>query len=294
LDAWGQAKGTYDKAVAKGPYSGDTIAQPNQDQYDANNAAIDFYKGLGGTSVSDLLKGGSTSLTTGQGATDSALKGLTAYTNSDTLDNTISGAQKVAAGFDVPGAVKAAMYDANTEASDETLPSLYRGAAGSGNINSDRTALAEGVVKKGLATKAADLSAELQNSAYNTGLSTAQRDTTSLLGALSDLGTLGGQSTTTGNDALSSGITSAASNFGIGAAGAEDNQSLAQDVIDNDKAKYDSSTDYTWDQLAKYYGITGSGNWGSEESSTKKTTNTPSTLSTIGSGLGAAGGLLKK
>jgi hypothetical protein len=294
INAFGQAQGTYDKAMSKGAYQGDTIAQPNQDQYDANQAAIDFYKGLGNTSVNDLLTGASGTATSGQGAANSAISGYTDYLGSDSVQSNIDAANKYRKGFDVAGAVDSAMGDALRTASNETLPSLYRGAAGSGSINSNRTTLADATVREGLGRKAADLSADFNNSAYTTGLEQANTDTKNRLGSLSSLGSLGSDLTSTGYEGLASGIKSAASNLGIGAAGAEGNQELAQDVIDNDKKKWTSDTDYAWDQLANYYGITGDKSWGSESTAKETTKTTPSTLSTIGSGIGAVGGLLKK
>jgi hypothetical protein len=293
LDAWGQAKGLYDKNTKEGAYSGDYVAAPNQDQYDINQQAIDFAKGLGQSSSNALLNTGTGNLGTGSDYIGKAGSGLYDYSQSDTLGNTISGANRVAQGFNVSGAVDAAMRDANRIAAEDTLPSLYRGSSATGNINSDRAALSEGVVKRGLAEKAADLSAELQNENYQTGLKTAQDDTTSRLGALSDLGSLGSSTLNSGIEGISSGISSAAKNLGIGSAAAEDNQGLAQDILDNAIAKYEGKQDYGWDQLAKYYGITGDKNWGSEETKKETVKDNPSTLSTIGSGIGAVGALSK-
>jgi hypothetical protein len=294
IDAWGQAKGTYDKAINKGAYQGDTIAQPNQDQYDANQAAIDFYKGLGNTAVNNLLTGASGTATSGQDASNSAIGGYKDYLSDDSVQSNIDAANKYRQGFDVSGAVDSSMSDALRTASNETLPSLYRGAAGSGSINSNRTAISDGVVREGLGRKAADLSADYNNSAWTTGLEQANTDTKNRLGSLDSLGSLGSALTSTGYQGISSGIKSAADNLGIGAAGAQGNQELAQDVIDNSKAKWDNDTNYAWDQLANYYGITGDKNWGSESTAKETTKTTPSTLSTIGSGIGAVGGLLKK
>lgn len=294
--AWHLAQGDYWNNRARGAYKGSLTAAPNQDQYDANDAAIDFAKNLGNTSVDNMLSGASGTAADGQGATRSAIGGFGDFLGSDSLGNTITGANRVLQGFDIPGAVQAAMGDANREVANSILPSLYRGAAGAGNINSDRTAIAEGVVKEGLARKAADISANLRNSLFQTGIDTSQADTASRLGALGQLGSIGGQATSTGYDTIGTGVDTASKVLSLGSAGAEGNQQLAQSLIDKDVTDYYAPQRYNDDLLRNFYNIIGSNNWGSEQDGTEKTTtkNNPSTLSTIGSGLGAVGGLLKK
>ncbi len=293
--AFKAAQDAYTKAQSGGPYTGDYVAAPNADQYAQNQSALNFANGAGQGAVGQQLNTGTTLTGLGTGATGSAISGLEGATSGDTLGRTISGANQVAAGFDIPGQVAASMRDANTEAANNTLPSLYRGAAATGNINSDRTALAEGVVKSGLANKAADLSASLRNSTYGTGLTTAQQDTAQKLSGNTALGSLGNTAAALGTGATSAGVANAGAVNQMGSGAADANQKLSQDVINNNLAKYQGNQAFDWGNLSNLMSVIGGKNWGSQGTSTSLGTvqNNPSLLQNLSSLFGLGGSLIK-
>ena len=169
LGAFSDANNLYNQSMATGPYTGNYVAAPTQDQYDQYGNLINYANGAGAGTVSSLANNGASMYGAGAGGVDGALSNLTTQASTDPTANAISDAQKYEPGFDIPGSVQAAMQSANTEAADSTLPNLYRGADATGNINSDRTAIADGVVRGQLANTAAGLSAQMQNNTYQAG-----------------------------------------------------------------------------------------------------------------------------
>jgi hypothetical protein len=292
--AWDSAQQIYNNLDKRGPYQGNFVAAPNADQYDQNKRALEFVNGQGSDYLRQLIGAGGSLAKSGLQFTNDAAAGLKAFNSSDRIGNAINDANRVRSGFDVPGAVRAAMADAQYQASTDTLPSLYRGASATGNLNSDRTALSEGVVRGRLADSAANISANLNNSLFDRGLSASQQGSAQLLQSLSQLGSLGGSAANTGIGAINSGIGRATDLYDLGAKASGSTQKLDQSKIDNDLAKFNNVNDFYWNNLRNLYGIVGSQNWGAEEKGTEKITKTPSTLSTIGSILGGVGGLMKK
>jgi len=294
-NAFSQAQDAYDKNMAAGPYTGDYVAAPNQDQYDQNGNAINFANGAGANAVTGQLGAGSTLTGMGIGASGAGIAGLQGATGPNALGNTIQGAQQVASGFDVPGAVSAAMQSANQEAADNTLPSLYRGAAAGGNINSDRTALATGVVQRGLAQQAAGLSAQLQNQNYQTGLTTAQNQNQQTIQGNSALLNGGNQSSSVGNTATTSGMNSEATNAALGSGAANANQQLDQSTLNNALAQWTGNQNFDYNNLNSLMQII-SGKYGgttTTNGTTSGTTQTnPSLLQNLSSGAGILGSLI--
>ncbi len=293
--AFKNAQEAYDANMAAGPYTGDYVAAPNAAQYDQNGRAIDFANGAGSNAVAGQLGAGSTLTGMGIGASGAGIAGLQGATGPNALGNTISGAQQVAGGFNVPGAVQAAMQSANQEASDSTLPSLYRGAAAGGNINSDRTALAQGVVQRGLAQQAAGLSSQLQNQNYQTGLQTALNQNQQNIVGSAQLGSLGNQMSSLGNSATSSGMNSEALNAALGSGAANANQQLDQSTLNNALAKWTGNQNFDFNNLSQLMSII-KGNYGGTTTTNGTTSGTtqqnPSLLQNLSSGVGILGSLI--
>jgi hypothetical protein len=286
-DAFTQAQG-LDQT---GGYTGDYIAGQNPDLTQSYRDMISYGGGEGQTIGNSLVDTGSQLRATGQGATNGALSGLFGNIGRDATGENISAADRYAEDPYISGQVKAAMRDATQTASEQTLPNLYRASAGSGNINSDRMALAQGVVDRGLGQQAGDISAQLRGAARSQGLSLASSDNAQKLQALSQIGSIGNSATGQGIGATAAGTGILTQALGIQNAGAQGLQAGDQSTLDNNIAKSQSP----WQNLLKYYSIIGANNWGQNGTTTKNSTSNeqtnPSTMSTIGSGVGIAGGL---
>jgi hypothetical protein len=241
----------------------------------------------------------------GTGATQGALNSLGSFNagNSNNMGNTVAGANQYASGLDIPGQVAASMRDATNTANDVTLPGQAQAAAGTGNINSSAVGpggIAQGLVQRGLATQAGDLSAQLRNSAYNTGAGIAQNqnqtNNAQNLSAYGTMGSLGNAATGLGNDAYNNSINNAGNLFGLAAAGGGGLQGGNQANDTNASQMYAASQNNPYMSLMNYANLNNSqtaANQAQNTNSATQTTSTPSIWQTI-SGLMGAGGSLAK
>lgn len=289
--AFQDAQNQYNQNMAQGAYSGNYVAPTNQAEYDANNNAITQAQGNQGA-VTGATQAASGQIGTGLAGATSALSGLGTAASTDPTASNIADAQQYASGLNIPGQVQAAMQGANQEAADSTLPNLYRGAAASGNINSDRTAISQGVVQRGLAQQAAGLTAQLGNSAYQTGIGQASTDNAQQLQALSQQGSLGSNLASTGQAGVTSGVNNQGALDTQASGGAQGNQALDQSNLNNNIQQYNGNQNFGWQQLQNLNGIVGTPK-GTQGTTTGTTQQDPSLLSTLGSATGVLGSLFK-
>ena len=292
LDAFSQAQNAYNTTNAQGAYGGNYVAPTNDNQYSAYNNAYDFANGQGSNAVNGLLSNGSSMTNTGMSGATGALTGLNNFTGTDQTANNVANAGQYANNPYISSMVDASMADATRNASESTLPNLYRGAAASGNLNSDRTALAQGVVDRGLGEKAADVSANLRGSAYGTGINAALQGNQQNLSGLNAMGALGQSMNTTGLGAMLQGINGQGALNTMAQGGANGVQGLDQSGINNALQQYQGQQNFPWSNLQKYYGIIGGQNWGGQTTGTATETKDPGTMAKIGQGLDVAGMLM--
>lgn len=291
LGAFGDAQNLYNQDTASGPYTGNYVATANPEQTQSYTDAYNF--GTGGYNTANTVLGGvGSDLSNGASNTQSAASALGNYGSTNQTGNLTNTASQIASGFNVPGEVANSMLAANQEAADSTLPSLYRGAAASGNLNSDRTAISDGVVRQGLAEQAANLGASLQNSAYSTGLSTAQNQNSQQLSALANAGSLGNAQTSAGLNAAGTGLNAGASSASTAEGGANGLNALTQLGLTNALDQFNGTNNYGWTQLSNLMNIIGGKSWGSNTTQTGTTQSNPSGLSTAGSVLGLLGSII--
>ena len=252
--------------------------------------------------ATSILNGGSPLFSTGaQGAT-SALGSLLGFNANNLNPGAISGdANQFVAGANIPAQVRAAMQSGMETARDVINPGIDANAAGTGNTNNSRTGLAQGLVDRGLAEQAGNLSGALSGQTYTSGLNTAsnnaQNQNSSILAALS--AALGGGSNLIGQGAgaVSSGIDSLISQLGLGATGGAGLQQGNQTSLSNQLAQNQYATQNPFASLSQYLpfltGIAGLGGQTSSQTTNQSTEkSTPSALATIGSLIGAGGSLL--
>jgi hypothetical protein len=208
-----------------------------------------------------------------------------------------AGANTYASGIDIPSQVQAAMRDATNTARDVTLPGMESAAAGNGNINGSRTGLAEGLVQRDLANRAADTSATLRANAYNTGAGLTANalgaNNEAALAAATGAGALGSNLASSGASMGSNSINDQGNLFtlaGQGGAGLQQNNQLG---LTNELQQYQSKVASPYDSLNGLMSIIGSNNWGSNSSGTSNTTTTPSAFQTIGGLAFGLGGLMR-
>jgi hypothetical protein len=244
-------------------------------------------------SASAASNAGATLTNAGAGATTGGLFNLSQINPQSVADNNVAAANKYVAGQNIPATVDAAMVDARRNANENVLPALSREAAGTGNINSSRTAIAQGVVDRGLAEQAGSLSSQLRQQAYDNGLNLGQQGTNSALTAA--LGAVNG-----GNSAVGQGV-----NAGVGginqqqglfniANGAIGNQNTAaQADLTNQLQQFQNQTNDPFAALVNFYNIIGNRPWGQTTNATGTTTqqDTPSGMAQLGGIISGVGSL---
>jgi hypothetical protein len=260
----------------------DFVAQFGPEQLATFNRMLSSARGVDPTAN---FSAGSNMLNIGSAGAGGALSQLLGF--NPNVNSMIGDANALGDNPHISGMVDAAMRDANRTAREVTLPGITQSASLSGNVNNSRRGLAEGVVQRGLAEKAGDISANLRGAAYDKGLDLSSSNMAQKLQALLGAGNLGGSLAQTGAGVQSSGIADLAALFGIETAGGAGLQAANQAQLDEGLAEFGSATSSPFAALKEYMSIIGSNNWGAEGTSEK--TSTPSALSAIGGLLGAAG-----
>jgi hypothetical protein len=297
LQAFGGAQGALSKSQGAAAPT-DFVAGMNPDQI------ATFHKMIGtGSDISTPQAtgaAGASIVSPGTQGILSAIKGYQGFTPTGSTDQNIAAANKYASNVDVSGGVDAAMRDAVRTANEVTIPGMEYAAGNTGNINSSRVGLSEGVVKRGLADKAADLSATMRNDAFNNGTSAVlnqnAQDNSAKLGALSGLFGSASGAANTGANIASGSIGDIANLFSLAQQGGAGVQAGAQANLDNTAQKYDFQTNSPFDALKNFMQIVGGQSWGGQTSGTTSGTGSSTTNNPIGAiaGLmGATGSLIK-
>lgn len=258
-----------------------------------------------GTAANSAAAGGAMNAA-GVSGVQNGLGGLAGFQNQGGTDSNIAAAMKYAGNQPISAMTDAAMRDATNQANEVTKPGIDEAAAGSGNVNSSRTAIQQGIVDRGLAQKAGDISANLRGAAYNSGLTLAQQNsqygnTNNLTALMAQLS--GGTSAVNAGTAANSGsVTQAGGLFNIANAGIAGQYGAAQAPLTNAQQSFTANSTDPFTALQQYYGLVGANNWGGSTSgATTNNTNgtnntqgtaTPSTVSQIGGYMGMAGSLL--
>jgi hypothetical protein len=189
------------------------------------------------------------------------------------------------------------MQQATEQARDVTMPGIEMAAANSGNSNSSRAGIANGLVQRGLAETSANLSGTLQSQAFQNGLTLAQQqeqnNNVNKLTALGQQGNLGVNSFNSGNNAVNNGVTNESGVLNIGNGGGQGQQQAQQSVLDNLLKQYQSGKSAPFDGLQQLMSIIGTQNWGSNSTGTSHTESDPGLLGIAGGLLGMATGVKK-
>lgn len=293
--AFQQATDAYGKSAgAQAPT--DFVAGFTPDQLKTFQSMIGYGSNNGAIPQSSADAGG---ILSGAGAAGAAggLAGLANYKPTD-MASILSDANAAANDPSIDGRIQAAMRDANRAATETALPQIARNASLTGNTNSSRTGVAEGIVQRGLADATADTSANIRGDAYNQGLATslarAQGADSNSLGALSSLVNGGTSAASAGVNANSGAIQQQGGLYDIANAGGAGQQAANQAVLDNQQQKYQSQVSSPFDALQQFMQIIGSQNWGGSTTGTSTSSSTPSTMDTIGKLMSAGGSLFGK
>lgn len=296
--AFGGAQNAYNTQLGMGNYEGDYIAAPNATQYGAIDQATNFAQGNAANVGNNQINQGQ-GLLSNYGTGTNAANALYNFGSASQTQNSINTANQFANNPYIDQMVSAATQGGRN-AAENTIPNLYRSAASSGNINSDRAALAQGVVERGLAENAQDISATMRGNMWNQGLNQANTQNQQQLGALSNAGQLGANLGGAGSNMMSQGINDQANLSSLYSGAGSALNSLNQSYLDNALAKYQGKIQNTWSPVQNLYNIAGANNWGSTQNTSStgfsmapqaNQSSSPGALGIAGAGLGILGSI---
>lgn len=232
---------------------------------------------------------------TGASGIDAAFNRLNNFKQTGSVDSTIADAQRYADNPAISGMVDAAMRDATRTANEVTLPGITQNAANTGNINSSRTSIAQGMVDRGLAEKRADISANLRGQAYDNGLTLANNQnqfaTNTNRSLIDSLMAGGGTAAGLGLGALSNSIDDQNKVFGTNVAGGAGLYGADQAKLTDEQQKYAFGVNSPFAPVNNFWNIVGSRNWGSNTNGTTSTESNPGIAGLVGAGLFGASSL---
>jgi hypothetical protein len=290
--AFADAQSAYGKA-SQAVAPNDFVAQFTPEQL-ANFRSVLGYTNGNTIPGQNSATGGALS-TAGTSATTGALSGLSTFDPSATNNPgaITDAANKYVAGQDIDGQVNNAMLNARQTARDVTLPGIEQNAAMTGNTNSSRTGIADGLVERGLAEQSADLGSTMRSKAFSDGLTLASGNAATnnqqRLGALSTAAGAGTDAAKTGVGALSGSIGDQNNLFGMANDAGTGLQGSQQAYLDNLIARYKSGVSSPYDAVNGLMGVIGTNNWGSSSSGTSTTQNNPGFWDIAGGLLAGAG-----
>lgn len=238
------------------------------------------YQGQGSNNSSALTGNGINLLGAGaQGMTGAAGR-LAGFNPQDPTQQNIQNAGLYSNNPNLQGAIDAASRDVTRNLNEVALPGISRNAAATGNTNSTRTGVAEGIAMRGAGDRIGDIAANMRYDAYNNGLNLSEQARVAnqgdYLSAQQQAGGLYNSATGQGIVGINNGQGLAYDNFDAASAAGGLYQQDQQGNLDEAFAKWQGGDQRPWELLNKYQGaITGSGSY-------------PSTTSSTGGGLGGA------
>lgn len=277
--AFDSALGLYNNARGN-VYGGPLIAQATPDQLGLYQKMMSFANNNGTPDAMGIAGSGLTSA--GQGGITGALNSLASFKPSGGAQDNINNAGMYADNPYISGMVDASMRDVDRQAHEQTMPGIDRAAALTGNINSNRRDIAQGLVQRGLDDQRGDISAQLRSAAYNHGLDLSENgrqfDNNALLQSIMGRGSLGSGVAGMGIGALGSSMDQYGKLFGIGTAGAQGGYQANQTALDANRAQSEYGPSQGFQLLQQLLGIT-SGNYGGTQSGSSVNNTSNSSVS---------------
>jgi hypothetical protein len=289
-DIFSQAK------TAMGQAQGATAPTGFQAQFSPESVSL--YQQMLGTK--DQLGSATSSANAGSAATQAGLNAFTDasgrlsnYAPTGGTASNIAAAAQYADNPYMQGMINANMRDAERAAFEQYLPQATRMAASSGNLNSNKSAIQQGIVSRGLAEKRADIGSQLQGQIYDSGLKLAEQarqyDNESVLKAMLGQGNMGVDALKTGAAAQAAGTNSLAQLYDIANKGVAGLTTADQAALDDQMQRWKFQTQSPFAALNNAYGIIGDKNWGG--TTTTNGTQSASPAAVIGGLVGTAGSL---
>lgn len=282
------AAGLYDMYMGAPWYQGTLYAGMNPYQTGASDGAAGYAMGQG-MALSQGMVNDSRQFLGQAGNYLNAANRMAGWSPNDPTQQNIYNAGQYADNPYLSGAIDAASRDVTRNLTEDVLPGINRNASGTGNTNSTRTGIAEGVALRGAQDRIGDIASTVRADAYNSGLNLSEQARQANMGSW-----LQGQGM--GMDALNSaigrgmdlrnqGMQGTVNMYDLLGRAGDKYQQDQQGYADANYQRWQGQYNQPWDLLSRYMGAVGGTNWGSQ---TQNSTVQPG--STMGAIQGALGG----
>lgn len=273
-DALQSAQGLFQSKSGTTAFDGPTYAGINPLTAGAANDTAGFAGGAGKSAADATTLAGMGLL----GQSGNYMDALGAYDKAAGADNTGSNIKNAGMYADNPylsGQIDAASRDVTRNLSENIMPSIDRAATGTGNINSTRAGVAEGIAMRGAQDQVGDIASSMRGDAFNNGLNLAQNDAQNRTAAMGNSAGMYGNAVNSGAANTAAGVDQSYTNLGkTGLAGGVF-QADQQAQYDAAQAEWNANDTRQQGLLNNYYGTVGANNWGTSGTSTEETKSNP-------------------
>lgn len=172
---FGQAQDALTKGQNAGDYyTGQRVADLNPWQTQGYSTVGSFAQNQGMGAADSLMKAGQGTINYGAQFGDNAASLYRKLNGADPTQQIIGNAGLYADNPYLDSQIDAASRDVVRNLTEQQLPGLDLAAAGSGNMNSSRTGVAEGIMARGAQDRIGDIAAQMRGNAYLNGLGMSQ------------------------------------------------------------------------------------------------------------------------
>ena len=263
----GMADAAFQYANQRGTpyYTGNTYAQMDPHTQSSLNG-IYGYQGQGALNSSNMTSSGQNLVNAGNSGVDQSIHNLNNFNPQDPTQQNIQNAGMYANNPYVDGMVNAASRDVTRNLSEVALPGIARNASGTGNMDSTRTSIAEGIAQRGAQDQIGDISANLRGQQYSNGLQLSeqarQANQGNYLDAISRAGQIGTGAAQTGYSGIGQGQGLYYNNMDAQTAAGQLSQQNQQGILNQGLQQWQNNQSRPWQLLGNYMGaITGAGTY---------------------------------
>lgn len=262
-----EAKRIYDERSQEGFFGGDLYAGLNDTQRQALQQAIQLSQGAGSQLAQNAMQQANLGMSAGQGFLSNAqgIYNMLQNPQQSLLNTTAMFANNPY----LDAQIDAANRDVQRQLTEQVLPGIATHAAATGNTNSSRTGVAEGIALRGAQDRMADTAAQMRSDAYNRGMQMASntlgQQIQGQLGANQQLGDAWRQGMSGANTALALAQGNIESMLNAGGIQQMDEQARLNEAYQ----RWLGQDQRQQSLLNDYYNIIGSGNWGGTQTTTQ-------------------------
>lgn len=207
------ASNNYQDAMKNPYYTGDLYAGLDPMQRQAIQGTQAFATGQGADASNALLNTSMGMLNPSSQGMLNAGSGLLNMAMSDPTQANTMAAGAYADNPYLNGAIDAASRDVTRNLTEQVLPGINRLGSATGNTNSSRTGIAEGLALRGAQDRVGDIAATMRGDAWNRGLQTAEAARQANMQGMQSAGSLYGSAMDNANRGTAAGLTAGFGNL---------------------------------------------------------------------------------